>query len=443
MTKRTSLTKITFFALLFAIASGSYLFAQTKPAPAYVVKVITSKKDSIYKKGETVSFNVKVFHNDEQLKTGSVNWKITKDGFEPALKSGTSELVNGELTLSGSLNDAGFLQCRVDFSDPDIKKIYTGRGSAGIAPLEIKPSLPVPADFKAYWDGQKKRLAEIPMNIKITLVKSPLSGVECFDIQADGYTGKMSAYLARPINAQKGSLPAILLTHGAGVINSRLSEAAKWAKEGFIALDFNAHGLPNDWTREQYRELDKGTLRQYYFKNRDNRDSIFFQKLYMRMMRALDVLTSQPEWDKKVLVVNGRSQGGGQSIVAAGLDPRVTFFAAQIPAMCDNTGVSVGRINGWPKLVPIDKQGKADENILQISRYYDAMNFATLTNAQAFLTVGFIDVSCPPTTVYATYNNIKGKKQIINHPQMGHAGSREDDALIKTTILEHVASMKK
>ncbi len=40
--------------------------------------------------------------------------------------------------------------------------------------------------------------------------------------------------------------------------------------------------------------------------------------MFLRMERAIDFLASQPEWDGRILIVTGSSQGGGQAIVAAG-----------------------------------------------------------------------------------------------------------------------------
>jgi cephalosporin-C deacetylase len=304
-------------------------YAQKKPPPDYVIQVTTGKEDAMYKQGEKVTFTIKVFYKNEQLRESKIKWRITKDGLEPALQSGQSELKDGSLVLTGTLNEPGFLQCRADLADPSAKA-PTGRGGAAFDPLQIKASLPPPADFNKYWDEQKKILAAIPLNIRITPVKSPIEGVECFDVQADGYRGPMSAYMARPVNAKPKSLPAMLLTHGAGVASSRLGVAARWAQDGFLALDFNAHGLPNGWPQAQYNQLYKDSLTQYFLRNPESQDSVFFHVLYMRLLRALDVLTMQPEWDQRILVANGRSQGGGQALVAAGLDKRITFLAAQI-----------------------------------------------------------------------------------------------------------------
>jgi hypothetical protein len=64
---------------------------------------------------------------------------------------------------------------------------------------------------------------------------------------------------------------------------------------------------------------------------------------------------------------------------------------------------------------------KPSEQAVNAVRYYDAVNFAARTKAQAFITVGFIDIVCPPTGVYAAYNQLSGKKQIWNHLDTGRS----------------------
>jgi len=157
----------------------------------------------------------------------------------------------------------------------------------------------------------------------------------------------------------------------------------------------------------------------------------------LRLVRAIDFLASQPEWDGKILAVCGHSQGGGQAIVAGGLDDRVTLVATGVPAMCEHSGRAVGRINGWPKLVPNAPDSKPDAKILAAARYFDAVNFARRCQAEAIMSVGFVDRTCPPTTNYAAYNQLSGKKEIINEPKMGHAAPKFITEAFFRKILEH------
>ncbi|MBI2950181.1 MAG: acetylxylan esterase [Verrucomicrobia bacterium] len=434
-----------FFGL---VAAGCILFvcppllAQTEKASTnYVFTVATERADAIYQQGETVTFNVKLLLDQQPVKDAEVQWTTSKDGVPPN-KSGQLKLANGAGTVTGQLDEAGFLQCRMTFRTPS-NRTLTAVGGAGVDPLQIKPSLPVPADFDAFWAAQKRKLAGAPVNPRLTPVSSPQSGLDCFDLQADSIGAPVSGYFAKPAGAAPKSLPIILTVHGAGVRSSSLSGAAGWAKQGFLALDINAHGIPNGKSNEFYTSLASGELRGYPARGRESRETVYFLGMYLRLVRALDFLTAQPEWDGRTVVVHGSSQGGAQSIVAAGLDSRVTFFAAGVPAMCDHTGVAVGRVNGWPKLVPNGPDGKPDANVLEAARYYDAMNFATRTQAAGILTVGFIDTTCPPTSVYAAYNALTGPKEIFNDPPSTHTVSPKAGQAMSGAILRHVEAKRK
>jgi cephalosporin-C deacetylase len=427
------------FAALLLVLPLLHTVALDKNPSAYTLSVSADRADAIYHRGETVTYTISVSLKGKPVDDAKVKWTISKDG-KDIRQNGVAKLENGKAVVTGKLDEPGFLQCRADITPPG-EKGKTVRAGAAIDALEIKPSLPAPDDFDAFWSAERKKLAAVPLNVRLTPVKSPVAGVECFDLQGDGLGGPLSGYLARPVGAKTNRLPAIVLTHGAGVASSRLSVAAQWAADGFIAIDFNAHGLPNGKPQDFYKNLSRGELKEYYKKGCETRDEFFFHTLFLRLQRAMDVATAQPEWNGKTLIVCGRSQGGGQAIVAGGLDPRVTFIAAQIPALCDHTGIVAGRINGWPHLIPNDAK-KPDEKILQTARYYDAVNFAARTHAQAFFTVGFIDITCPPTGVYAAYNQLPAKKNILNQVHTGHASSREADEAVRRAALAHLKQVK-
>jgi cephalosporin-C deacetylase len=406
----------------------------------YVLSVALDRPDAMYHRGETVTYTIKLLHDDKPASDAEVNWMISKDGVAPSTK-GAIKLTNGTATLTGTLDEPGFLQCRVKLQTGD-KDALTAYGGAAFDPLQIKPSLPVPDDFDEFWAAQKKKLAAIPVNARFTAVSSNSNKGVAFDVQADCLGAPVSAYLARPPGSNTHSLPILLSVHGAGVVSSQLGSAQGWARQGFLAMDMNAHGLPNGKTNTYYSDLFAGDLKDYYYRGRESREESYFLGMFLRLVRALDVLTAQPEWDGRTVVVYGISQGGAQALAAAGLDPRVTLFAAGVPGMCDRTGSVVGRIGGWPKLVGKGKDGPPEPNVLEAARYYDAMNFVRRTHAAAIFTVGFIDTVCPPTTVYAAYNALSGKKQIFNDPLSPHAVLKPATEAMRKAVLEHVREMQ-
>jgi len=419
-------------ALLACAASAA---AQgTKASTNYVLKVTPDRADALYRVGEAVTFKLELTLDKQPVADAEVQWTITKDGVPPAT-SGKVKLAGGVATVTGKLDEPGFLLCQAAFTSA-AKRAYTSLGGAGVEPLKIKPSQPVPADFDAFWAAQKKQLAAVPLNARLTPVKSPQPAVAAFDLQADSIGAPVFGYFAKPEGAKPKSLPIILTVHGAGVRSSSLGGAAGWARQNFLALDINAHGLPNGKPDKFYADLAAGDLKDYRTRGRESRDTVYFRGMFLRLVRALDFLTAQPEWDGRTVVVSGTSQGGFQAIVAAGLDSRVTFFAAGVPAGCDHTGFKAARINCWPKFIATGEQPPA--NVAEAVRYYDAMNFATRTKAGAVFTVGFIDTTCPPSSVYATYNNVSGKKSIHNDPDAGHTSTPKAGEAMRKAVLEHL-----
>ena len=408
---------------------------------SYQLKVVTDRETAIYEAGESAKFIVTLTRGDQPVTAGTVSFVV--DDFLTGPLANT-DYPHGELQLSEKaeievkLPIPGFLRCEVTFQVPENKAIKATAG-AGFSPTLISPSLPVPDDFDDFWTVQKARLAKVPAEAKLTPVEFSDTRIECFDVEVACVDGTpVSGYFGRPKNAEPRSLPAILWVHGAGVGSSSLANAAKGASSQMLSLDMNAHGIPNGQPAAYYKALSEGRLKDYRAAGREDREACYFRGMFLRLVRAIDFLTSQPEWDGKTVVVIGHSQGGGQALAAGGLDNRVTMIAVGVPAICDHSGLAAGRINGWPKLVPLGDDGKPDSTILQTSRYFDCVNFASRCRAEAIMSVGFIDSTCPPSSCYAAFNQLQGTKSIINEPLMGHAAPQHIQDAFFAHVMENV-----
>ena len=122
--------------------------------------------------------------------------------------------------------------------------------------------------------------------------------------------------------------------------------------KGALCFDLNAHGMLNGQPDEYYNNLDAGELKNYYVSGLESREDFYFRGMYLRLIRTIEFLTRQPEWDGKRILVIGESQGGGQALAAAGLDSRVSAVVATVPAMCDwgCAGGTPGRSLGSARL---------------------------------------------------------------------------------------------
>lgn len=422
----------------WCLAAGPGRAAEEAAKARQVLTAMADRADALYRRGETVTFTMKLEVDGQPAPEGEVQWTLTQDGVEPK-QSGKAKLEGGQAKVTGTLDAPGFLQCRATWQEGETK--LTALAGAGIDPTHIKPSQPVPEDFVAFWTAKKKALAAVPVNARLTPVASPREGVETFDVQADSVGAGVSAYFARPAGAKPKSLPIILTVHGAGVVSSQLTSAAGWAKDGALAMDMNAHGLPNGKPKAFYDALGAGELKEYRRAGSTSRETVYFLGMFLRLVRAIDFLTAQPEWDGRTVVVYGSSQGGAQAIAAAGLDARVTYFVAGVPAMCDHTGALAGRIAGWPKFIATAEKAPAPEVVAAV-RYFDSVNFAAVTKAPGFFTVGFIDATCPPTTVYAAYNVVRAEKGIFDDIPSGHTNSPAASKAMRAAAMKHFAAMR-
>ena len=260
------------------------------------------------------------------------------------------------------------------------------------------------------------------MEVSLEPMAAPAEGLEAFDLTVNALSERpVRGYLVKPKDAKPGTLPAMLFYHGAGWNDSNIDNPTRAAKAGFLALDINAHGVENQQPASYYKELKNNELKDYMYAGREDRETYYFLGMYLRALRAVDFLTSQPEWDGEVLTLWGSSQGGAQALAVTGLDDRVTAVAANVPAMCDLSGCADPRRAGWPRPVPVDENGICgDAQVLETARYFDTVNFARHITADALFIVGLADTTCPPAGVFAAYNQVQGEKQIEVRPEMGH-----------------------
>lgn len=429
-------------ALLISLASGllTNLAAEEKSTEAQpVLSVTLDRANATYAIGEPVRFLFTLSQNGQPAPQGEISWSITQDGVAPATQ-GVVALKDGKAEVTGTLDRPGFLQCKAVLKAE--KNNIRGLGGAAVAPLSITPSLPVPDDFDAFWKTQVAKLP--PLNAKLTPLPGGPVGIDFFDVQADAVGDRpMSGYYARPADAKPKSCPAVITLEGAGVYNTRKEPwLFRLAKDGFLSLEINAHGLPNGKPDSFYLDLEKGALKDYQFAGRESRETFYFLPMYLRAIQGVNFLAAQPEWDGRILIANGTSQGAAQSIFVAAMDPRVTMLTALVPAMCDHSGMAASRIVGWPRLVPNGPDGKPDPAALETSRYFDSVNFASRVRAPAIFIAGFIDQVTPPTSVYAAYNQVRSQKEIqdaITSPHRFEPGLLEE---VHARMLRHAKDGK-
>jgi cephalosporin-C deacetylase-like acetyl esterase len=236
---------------------------------------------------------------------------------------------------------------------------------------------------------------------------------------------KIQGHTAQP--AGKTKLPALLIVQWAGVYGLPRNWVTDRAADGWLTLNIEAHDLPFDQPPAFYEEQSKGPLNNYPAIGNDSPETSYFLRMYLSCYRAAQYLTEHPDWDGKTLVVMGGSQGGLQSLMTAGLHPKITAALASVPAGCDMLGPDVGRAPGWPMWV-FNAQGKDAKKVREASRYFDVANFTPKIKCPVLIGCGLIDETCPPEGILAAANQIKSPKEVVLLPIAGHQNENGSQA---------------
>ena len=386
--------------------------------------------DWIYRTGEKAKIKISLFKYGIPQDGITVSYE-TGSELMPSDKTGSITLKNGKAEINiGTLDKPGFRDCI--FSVMINGRKYSHHVKVGFSPDKIKPYTEMPDGFMDFWKNNIKEASEFPL--KYTKEKAEeycTEKIDCYliKLQLNNRGQAVYGYLFYPKNAKPGSCPVVLSPPGAGIKTIKEPLRHKYyAEEGFIRLEFEIHGLNPTMSEEQFKEISNafnGKENGYLTNGLDNKDNYYMKRVYLSCLRCIDLLTSLPEWDGKNVIVQGGSQGGALAMITAGLDKRVTACVVNHPALSDMAGYMAGRAGGYPYF--FRTKGMDTKEKLETMSYYDVVNFARLIKADTFMTWGFNDNTCPPTTSYAVYNTLECNKEALITPINEHWTSEETE----------------
>ena len=384
----------------------------------YLWLTVPNHADWLYKVGEKAKVEV-TFCLYGIPQDVEVQYEIGPDEM-PATSKGKAMLKNGRAVIDmGTMRQPGFLDLRLTASVAD--KTYKHHVKVGFSPELLKPYTKNPADFDAFWKANLEEARKTPVTVScVKSDKYTTDEVDCYllKIRTDK-RHSVYGYLTRP--KQAGKYPVVLCPPGAGI--KTIKEPMRnhyYAKNGFIRLEMEIHGLHPEMTDEQFKEISAAFSDEngYVENGLDDRDNYYMKHVYTGCVRAIDYLCSLPDWDGRNVFVQGGSQGGALSLITAALDQRVTGCVANHPALSDVAGYLDQRAGGWPHM-------NRQHNMLTPAKvatlqYYDVVNFARRIKCPVYLTWGYNDDVCPPTTSYIVWNLITAPKESLITPINEH-----------------------
>ena len=397
------------------------------------LKGTTDKENPIdYAVGETIRFDFFldcVGQLPEEVATNmplAVTW--TRTGDDGVKKTGRDAIsLESGFSLTTSLAVPGFVRIQAKLVGANNKAytFYKSNGDkftdfefgAGVDTRKIRLSTVEPGDFDAFWAEAKAKLATVPF---------PTDGTELTEVFPNTsntnnyryYAACIPCYGPRPVtgwlivpkNAAPRTLGVRTVFDGYGMIKTAPSPPT-YNSGSQIRFNVNAHGYDllghdDQYYLDMYNTLYPSDRKSYALEpsDYDNPTNTYFYYMAMRVMRAFDYLKSRPEWNGTVVIAEGGSQGGLQTMWAGGLVEGISELRPSVTWCCDlgnpfpktNTSPLITKNWGVPSVPG--------------AYYFDAALHAKRVpeTCTAKLTrLGMGDYTCPPRGVLLSYYLMK------------------------------------
>lgn len=425
MNKLKTIFLLLAFILAMNMSGVQNIKAENYPYKSdYLWLTVPDHADWLYQTGENAKVEVS-FCKYGIPRDGELKYSIGNDMLQPD-KHGSVKLKNGRAVINmGTKKTPGFRDMKLSVSLDG--KTYEHHIKVGFSVDKIKPYTQEPQDFRTFWQKNVEELKQVPMSYTKELYKDYCTDkIDCYlvKLQIDKMGHSMYGFLFYPKNAQPGKHPVVLCPPGAGIKTIKDPMRNKYyAENGFVRFEVEIHGLDPRISSETFGEISRAFNDRnggYLANGLENKDIYYMKHVYVGLVRCIDFLTSLPEWDGKNVAVQGGSQGGALAIIAAGLDSRVTQCVANHPALSDMAGYAAkGGTGGYPHFCR-QPQILSNKDCLNTLAYFDVVNFARYVKAPTYLTWGYNDVTCPPTTSYAVWNTLKCTKESLLTPINEH-----------------------
>ena len=322
----------------------------------------------------------------------------------------------------------------------------------GIRPTEIVSLPDMQDDFTTFWEDAIYQLeVSVEMNPTITALpgKNNVYLVEMNSVP-DAVTGSdvvIHAYLAMPSDASATKKYPVLI-HFEGYDTQRPT-GKMFCPSGasdFIELYMSNRGqMINNRTADQRQD----GIQEDYFNiygdwfafNFGQKYSYYYRGAYMDCVQAVRFVETLEEADLNNIFAEGKSQGGAFSYACAALSPiPLAGIAPGVAFMGDFPDYF--QIVDWPgNTAKANKGSMTDEEMYAFLSYFDTKNLATRVSCPIMANMGLKDITCPPHTNIAPFNNAltpASDKQMHYYAEMGHDIPQGWDTKVKKFFKTHM-----
>ncbi len=291
-----------------------------------------------------------------------------------------------------------------------------------------KPDRNEPQDFDLFWERSIEECSVYDLNARFSPVNFNLALFDTYDVTFNGFGGQpIKGWFILPKNTEK-PIPCIVNYIGYGGGRGFPLDWLLFPGAGYALFVMDTRGQGSSWLRgdtpDNFCEDSGPHFPGFMTQGILNPESYYYRRLYIDALRAVQAARSHPSVEKEQIFCSGGSQGGGLCLAVAGLVPDLAGIMADVPFLCHiRRAVSLTDEQPYSEISNFLRihRDKVDTAFNTLS-YFDGMNFAFRAKAPALFSVGLMDTTCPPSTVFAAYNHYAGQKEIRTYEFNLHEG---------------------
>lgn len=274
----------------------------------------------------------------------------------------------------------------------------------------FRPDVAEPADFDGFWQRTLRAARAHDTPVLRERVETGLRLVDVFDVTFPGFDGQpVRAWLTVPRHLD-GPMPTVVEFNGYGGGRGLAHQHTGWAAAGYVHLFMDTRGQGSSWGEGGDTPDPVGSGPSYPgFMTRGITDpeQHYYRRVFTDAVRAVDAVRTFPEVDPARVAVTGGSQGGGITLAVAGLVPDLWAVMPDVPFLCHfRRAVELVDTRPYGEITAfLAVHRDLEDTAMRTLSYVDAVNHARRATAPLLGSVALRDPICPPSTVYAAFNN--------------------------------------
>lgn len=285
------------------------------------------------------------------------------------------------------------------------------------------PEMTRKPDFDDFWKRTRQEADAVALRPERMAVPFPGALATVYDISYNGFdeTRIHGWFMVPRRRRENETVPCLIHYHGFTCDRGHPAEFLQWLSLGIAVLSVDCRdqgGVTGDQAT-----YSSGHAINVACKGILDKEEYYFRAVYMDCVKAIDFAAAQTEVDPYRIVIEGGSQGGALGMAVCALDGRPWLAMLDVPSNSNLERRVIGAHGSFSSVTEYLRLHPSHlEKAFETLSYFDTMNMSEAITCPVLASVGLKDNTCPAECYYASWNRMRGEKEIRHYPFNGHEG---------------------